>query len=81
MRTSVTLDDQIYELASLYASARGITLGAAIGELIRRGEGASGSATASPSLRSSANGFPLFPRRGTPITSQMVKDAQEDAVV
>jgi hypothetical protein len=41
MRTSVTLDDDVYELASLYSRGKGITLGAAIGELVRRGEAAS----------------------------------------
>ena len=30
VRTSVTLDDDVYELASTYAAARRITLGAAI---------------------------------------------------
>ncbi len=35
MRTTVNLDDDVYELASVYASARGITLGSALGELLR----------------------------------------------
>ena len=75
MRTSVTLDDDVYELASLYSKGRGITLGAAIGELVRKG-----GETPTPVLRRSPNGFPLFPRRGTPITARMVKDSQEDQI-
>jgi hypothetical protein len=35
MRTTVTLDDDAYELALLRAKGRGITLGAALGEFIR----------------------------------------------
>jgi hypothetical protein len=38
MRTNVTLDDDVHQLASIYASAKGITLGAAISELIRKAE-------------------------------------------
>jgi hypothetical protein len=35
MRTTITLDDDLYELAMLRARGRGITLGAAVGEFIR----------------------------------------------
>ena len=37
MRTTVNLDEETHYVASNYAEGRGITLGAAIGELIRRG--------------------------------------------
>jgi hypothetical protein len=36
VRTSITLDDDAYQLASLYAAGRGITLSAAINEAVRR---------------------------------------------
>src|SRR6266702_1025515 len=75
MRTSVTLDDEVYQLTSQYAAAKGVTLGAAIGELVRRGH--SRSSQTAP-VRRSRNGFPMFSRRGTVLTAQMVKDAQED---
>jgi hypothetical protein len=41
-RTSITLDDDVHELAIIYAHARGITLGAALGELVRKGQRAPG---------------------------------------
>ena len=76
MRTSVTLDADIYELASVYADAKGITLGTAIGELIRKGQAAT--PTKASSVRTSSGGFPMFPRRNRTITSAMVKEAIEE---
>ena len=38
MRANVNLDADVYSFASAYASAKGIPLGAAIGELLRRAE-------------------------------------------
>ena len=38
MRTTITLDDDVHEFAAYYARARGITLSAAIDELIRKAE-------------------------------------------
>lgn len=76
MRTSITLDDDIHQLASMYAAAKDITLGAAIGELIRRAQAAPSGQLAQ--LRRSPAGFPLFPRRGRVITSALVKEALED---
>ena len=80
MRTSITLDDDVYQLASLYAAGRGITLGAAIGELVRKSHSAQPSASPHPRLKTAANGLRIFPARGKPITSEMVKKAQEDEV-
>jgi len=76
MRTSVTLDEDVYQLASLYAKGRGLTLGRAISELVRRGE------TASPSseIEIAPNGMPVFKSRGRHITSEMVKKYQEDEI-
>ena len=75
MRTSVTLDEDVYQLASIYASAKGITLGAAIGELIRK---AQAMRSAVPDIRRSACGLPMFPPSGKVLTSQMVKDAESE---
>jgi hypothetical protein len=80
MRTSITLDDEIYDLASSYANARDITLGAAIGELVRRGEAAPRSATHSDRIMIAKNGLPVFKSRGRAITSEMVKAALEDEI-
>jgi hypothetical protein len=76
MRTTINLDDDVYELASMYAAGRGITLGAAVGELVRKANGASGS----PRIRMASNGLPVFAARGRVITSEMVKAAQEDEI-
>ena len=37
MRTTLTLDDDIVELAARQAKARGLSLGKAVSELVRRG--------------------------------------------
>jgi hypothetical protein len=80
MRTTVTLDEDVYQLASLYANGRGITLGAALGELARKGSTAPPSASPSPRLVRAPNGLLVFARQGRVITSEMVKSAQEDEV-
>jgi hypothetical protein len=76
MRTTITLDDDVYELASMYAAGRGITLGAAVGELMRKANGTSGSSR----IKIAANGLPVFAARGRVITSEMVKATQEDEI-
>jgi hypothetical protein len=75
MRTNVTLDDDVHQLASIYAGAKGITLGKAISELLRKAEAAPASA---PDIRHSANGLPCFPPTGKPLTPQMVKEAESE---
>ena len=77
MRTSITLDDDVHEFASVYARARGITLSAAISELIRKAEVAP---APEPEIRRSPEGFPLLPRTGRIITSEMVKELSEDEI-
>src|ERR1700735_2401313 len=72
MRTNVTLDDDVHQLASIYASAKGITLGAAISELIRKAEAMPASA---PDIRRSESGLAMFPPSGNVLTGQMVKEA------
>ena len=41
MRTTITLDDDILELATRQARLRGVSLGRTISDLVRRGLGAS----------------------------------------
>jgi hypothetical protein len=75
MRTTVTLDLDVYELATLYARGRGVTLGAALSELARKGS------TAPPPesrLVRAPNGLLILPARGRVITSEIVKEAMED---
>jgi hypothetical protein len=73
MRTTITLDDDAYDFASIYARAKNITLGAAISKLIRMAESAPQPA---PDIRQSANGLACFPPTGIVLTSQMVKEAE-----
>jgi hypothetical protein len=80
MRTSVTLDEDVYQLATLYAKGRGVTLGAALSELARKGCTAPSAESPSPRLVRAPNGLLVFAPQGRVITSEMVKNAQEDEV-
>jgi hypothetical protein len=75
MRTNVTLDEDVHQFASIYARAKGITLGAAISELIRKAEATPPPA---PDIRRSASGLPMFPPTGKVLTAQMVKEAESE---
>jgi len=79
MRTSVTLDDDAYELAVLYSKGRGITLGAAISELVRKGIEADRTGTSSR-LKKASNGLLIYASQGNgrAITNEMVKKALEE---
>jgi hypothetical protein len=75
MRTTITLDDNTHEFASYYARARGLTLSAAIDELIRK---AQAPAKPEPDILRGPNGLPMFPPTGRTITSEMVKKLEEE---
>jgi hypothetical protein len=75
MRTTVTLDDDVHEFATVYSSARGMTLSAAINELIRKAEQAP---RPEPEIVWSEEGIPMFPPTGKRITSEMVKRLEEE---
>ena len=77
MRTTITLDDDTHEFAVYYARGKGITLGAAIGELIRKAKAAP---EPKPDIRRGPNGFPMFPPsgKGEPITPELVKKLEEE---
>jgi hypothetical protein len=75
MRTTINLDDKTHEFASVYAAARGITLSAAIAELIRKAESAP---TPKPDIRIGPNGLPMFPPTGRTITAETVKKIEEE---
>lgn len=77
MRTTITLNDETHTFASFYASARGLTLSAAIEELLRKAQAPPES---KPEIVFSADGFPMFPPSGTGrvITSEMVKKLEEE---
>jgi hypothetical protein len=77
MRTSITLSDEAHTLASYYAHARGLTLSAAIDELIRK---AQATTPAAPEIVFAFDGFPMFPPSGTGrvITDELVKKIEEE---
>ena len=78
MRTSVTLDEDVHEFASSYAHGRGITLSAALNELVRKAETAPAEEPKKFEFERSANGLPLLPRTGHAITAEMVNRLLED---
>jgi hypothetical protein len=75
MRTTITLDDDVHEFAAYYAHARGITLSAAMNELVRKAENPPDT---EPLIVFSPDGFPMFPPTGGRITSEMVKKLEEE---
>jgi hypothetical protein len=78
MRTTITLDQDVYELATHYAKGRGVTLGTALSELARKGSAALHSDSPSPHLVRAPNGLLIFASQGRVITSEMVKEALEE---
>jgi hypothetical protein len=77
MRTTVTLDDEIHELALVYARARDISLGAALSELVRGSQAVSAKRTRAK-VETAPNGLPIIRAQGRKLTPEMVKEAQED---
>jgi len=77
MRTSINLEDQLHEFASLYASARGITLSSAINELIRKAQVAP---CPEPEIIRGPKGLPMFPPTGRTITYEMVKQLEGEEI-
>lgn len=75
MRTTITMDDDVHEFASIYAEAKGITLSAAVGELIRKAQTAPAPV---PVIHRLPNGFPVFPPGGRTITDEIVKQIEEE---
>jgi predicted DNA-binding ribbon-helix-helix protein len=79
MRTTVTLDQDVYEVASLYACGKGMTLGKALSELARKGREADLAAPVDMSVfERASNGLLVIKSRGRVITSEMVKAALEE---
>jgi hypothetical protein len=77
MRTTITLSGETHTFANFYARARGLTLGAAIDELIRKAQAAP---EPRPEIVFAPDGFPMFPPSGTGrvITDEMVKKLDEE---
>lgn len=81
MRLTVNLDSDVYSFTSAYAGAKGITLSAAISELVRRAEQAPEPGDDSPRLRRSEHGYLVIAGTGNTLTAEMVKEAAEDELV
>jgi hypothetical protein len=78
MRTSITLDQDVYELAYLYARGNGITLSAAINELARKSQENKSTKPHSDRLQRAPNGLLIARPQGRVITNEMVKAALEE---
>jgi len=77
MRTNVNLADDARQFAEVYAHANGITLGDAITDLIRKGQ----NAVPKPvEFALGPSGFPIFPRKGRILTTEMVRQAELDDI-
>jgi hypothetical protein len=78
MRLTVNLDPDVYSFTSAYAGAKGITLSAAISELVRRAERAPQPGSDSPRLKKGPHGYLVVAATGDVLTPEMVKAASED---
>lgn len=81
MRMTVNLEPDVYSFAKAYAGGKGISLSAAISELVRRAEKAPELEELSPRLKRGPHGYLIIAGTGHPITPQMVKEAAEDELV
>jgi hypothetical protein len=68
MRTTLTLDDEVLELAACQAKARGVSLGKAVSDLARRGLNA-------PTPSQARNGLVAFrlPEDSPKVTTEAVR--------
>ncbi len=81
MRMTVKLDSDVYSFTSAYAGAKGITLSAAIGELIRRAERVPATENVSSKLKRNEHGYLEIAETGNVLTPAMVKKASEDELL
>jgi hypothetical protein len=68
MRTTLSLDDDVFEVVKTYAESRSLAMGKALSELVRRG------LSAPPKTRR-VNGLVVFdlPTDSEPVTTEQVK--------
>ena len=81
MRLSVNLDPDVYDFTSAYAGAKGISLSAALSELVRRAEQVPEIVGPSSRLRRNERGYLVIAKMGHGLTPEMVKEASEDELV
>lgn len=78
VRTTITLDQDLYIFASAYAGGKGITFSAAISELVRRAQQAP--EPMSGKLKMNEFGYYVI-TGGDRLTPEMVKELSEDEIV
>lgn len=76
VRKNIILDVDAYEAAAAFADAKGIALGTAVSELIRRGEEAP--EPPSSMLVTNRRGLLVKAKGGRVVTPAMVKELSED---
>ncbi len=83
IRANINLDADAYSFASAYAAAKGMPLGAAVSELLRKVEHGpkSSSDAESPRLIEGPLGYLVKAKTGRVITPEMVKEGSEDEFV
>ena len=73
MRTTLNVDDDVLACACALAEERGVSVGAALSELARRG-----SRPRTVAVHGTIPGF-VVDRNSPPVTAEMVRAANEDA--
>ena len=73
MRTTLSLDDDVFQVVKNYAENRSLAIGKAVSELVRRGLSA-------PVKTRVVNGLVVFdvPEDGEAVTSKLVKQLEAD---
>lgn len=73
MRTTLSLDDDVFQLVKNYAETRSVAMGKALSELVRRGLSA-------PAKTRVVNGLVVFdlPEDSEPVTSEQVKKLEAE---
>jgi Arc/MetJ family transcription regulator len=73
MRTTLTLDDDVFHEVRAYAETRSLAVGKAVSELVRRG-------LRIPTPTRKVNGLIVFdiPRSSHPVTSKRVKQLESE---
>jgi hypothetical protein len=79
-RTNLHIDNDALAFASSYAEAKGVSLGIAVSDLIRRAERMTGREGLSPRLVMNEHGYLEIADTGVRITPEMVKETSEDAL-
>lgn len=74
MRTTLSLDDDVFQVVKAYAETRAVGMGKALSELVRRGLSA-------PAKTRVVNGLVVFdvPENTEPVTSEHVKRLEAEA--